>query len=247
MINALYLGLKFSFSYFSILPITFKNNVDLSQSNILAFMLFFLPLVGLVIGTLSLLSFYFLYSLQWYGAIISALLYMMFYGFLHTEAVVDVFDALYASHSGKNAYEIIKEPTVGAMGLLYTVALVLIKISGIVFLLLHGYFMEFLAILIVSRLSLLMLFKIYNYKSSFAMQLKQALSNKYLFTSFILFTIIGILLTNKFIILLVIGLIFAYLIAKIIKSKLGFINGDVLGTTLEGVESLLFLIVALIF
>ena len=247
MINALYLGLKFSFSYFSILPITFKNNVDLSQSNILAFMLFFLPLVGLVLGTLSLLSFYFLHSLQWYGALISALLYMILYGFIHTEAVVDVFDALYASHSGKDAYAIIKEPTVGAMGLLYTVALVLIKISGIVFLLLHGYFMEFLAILIVSRLSLLMLFKIHNFKSSFVMQLKKSLSNKYLFTSFSFFTIIGVLLTNKFIILLVVGLIFAYLIAKTIKSKLGFMNGDVLGTTLEGVESLLFLLVALIF
>ncbi len=51
--KAWYLGLKFAFSYFSILPISFKNDVDLSTKEVLGSMLFFFPFVGLVLGLLT--------------------------------------------------------------------------------------------------------------------------------------------------------------------------------------------------
>jgi adenosylcobinamide-GDP ribazoletransferase len=207
-------------------------------------MLLFLPLVGFILGLLTITIFSFISHLEWYGAVISAVVYMMLYGFIHTEAVIDVADAMYASHSGKDAYEIIKEPTVGAMGVLYAMGVVLLKVSGIVYLLTHGFFMEFIAVLIVSRLSLLMLFKVHVFKSSFATLLKKSLSNKYFFISFTVFTIIGLFLTIKFIFLLLIALILSYIISHTIKSKIGFVNGDVLGTTLESVEILLFLVIA---
>jgi cobalamin synthase len=41
------------------------------------------------------------------------------------------------------------------------------------------------------------------------------------------------------------GLFFSYLITIFIRSKIGFVNGDVLGAALEGVEIILFLGVAL--
>ncbi|MCH9740691.1 MAG: adenosylcobinamide-GDP ribazoletransferase [Epsilonproteobacteria bacterium] len=240
----LYLGLKFAFSYFSILPITFKDSDDLSKKEVLASMLLFLPFVGLILGLGTVVLFALLTHLEWYGAIISAVVYMMLYGFIHTEAVMDVADAIYASHSGKDAYEIIKEPTVGAMGVLYAIGFVLLKVSSIVYLLMHGLLVEFIAVLIISRLSLLLLFKVHTFKSSFATQLKESLSNKYLISSITLFTIIGSLLTPYFIVLLIQGLFFSILISMIIKSKIGFVNGDVLGATLEGVEVLLFFCVA---
>ena len=246
MLKQLYLGLKFSFSYFSILPVSFQEKDDLSQKQVLGAMLFFLPLVGLVLGTMTLGLYQLLLPLNWYGAIVSAVFYMILYGFIHTEAVIDVADALYASHSGKDAYVIIKEPTVGAMGVLYAIGAVLLKVSGIVFLLMHELFFEFLSVLLISRLSLLMLFKLYDFKSSFATLLKEALSKKYLISSFILFIILGTLLKSEFLIFLLIGLSFAYLISFVLKSKLGFVNGDVLGATLEGVEVLMFLLVALL-
>jgi len=241
----LYLGCKFAFSYFSILPIWFDKEDDLSSKNILGAMLFFLPLVGLVLGLFTIALFYLLSSLGWYGAIVSAIFYMLLYGFLHTEAVLDVGDALYASHSGKDAYTIIKDPTVGAMGVLYAIALVLLKVSGIIFLLLHNLLFEFVAILIISRLSLLMLFRVYSFRSLFATQLKEALSPRYLWSAYAIFTLIGLFLTPYFILLLVLGVIIAYTTIYILKSKLGFVNGDLLGATLEFVEVVLFLVVAM--
>ena len=240
----LYLGLKFSFSYFSILPIKFKKNDDLSTKEVLASMLLFLPFVGLVLGVLTITLFSFTAHLEWYGAIISAVVYMMLYGFIHTEAVIDVADAIYASHSGKDAYEIIKEPTVGAMGVLYAIGFVLLKVAGVVYLLTHDFLMEFIAVLIISRLSLLVLFRVHDFKSSFATLLKESLSNSYIISTFILFTVLGTLLISKFIFLLLIGLVFSLLISLLIKYKIGFVNGDVLGTTLESVEILLFLMIA---
>ena len=240
MLKNIYLGLKFSFSYFSILPIFFKTTDDLSKKEVLGSMLFFFPFVGLVLGLGTIVLYSFLDHLAWYGALFSALTYITLYGFLHTEAVIDVADAIYASHSGKDAYSIIKEPTVGAMGILYATASILLKVAGIVYLFTHGFFMEFVAILIISRLSLLLLFRVHSFRSTFATQLKNALTNPYLLSSFFIFITIGSLLIYQFIFLLIIGLILALLLSFYIKSKLGFVNGDVLGATLEGVEILLF-------
>ncbi len=240
-----YLGFKFSFSYFSILPIGFKNTDDLSKKEVLASMLLFLPFVGFILGIGTVVLFSFLAPLEWYGAIISATVYMMFYGFIHTEAVMDVADAIYASHSGKDAYEIIKEPTVGAMGVLYAIGFILLKVSGTVYLFMHNFLMEFVAVLVISRLSLLLLFKMHTFRSSFATQLKKAWSTKYFIISSTIFTLLGSLLIGNFIFLLLGGLALAILISFYIKSKIGFVNGDVLGATLESVEILLFLAVAL--
>lgn len=240
-----YLGLKFSFSYFSILPINFKASDDLSKKEVLGSMLFFLPFVGFILGLGTVVLFSFLTHLQWYGAVVSAVIYMMLYGFIHTEAVIDVADAIYASHSGKDAYAIIKEPTVGAMGVLYGIGFVLLKVSGIVYLFTHGLLMEFVAVLMISRFSLLLLFKVHTFNSSFATTLKASLSLNYFIAAFFIFTLIGSLLVSYFIVLLLLGLLLSLAVSFYIKSKISFVNGDVLGTTLESVEILLFLAVAM--
>jgi len=242
-----YLGFKFAFSYFSVLPIKFKKSDNLATKRVLASMLFFLPFVGLILGLTTVILFESISHLGGYASIISSVLYMMLYGFIHTEAVIDVVDALYASHSGKDAYAIIKEPTVGAMGVLYAIGFMLLKVAGSVYLFNHLKLMEFVAVLVVSRLSLLMLFKIHTFKSSFATHLKESLSFKYLLSSFTLFIIIGSLLTTQFILLLFMALLLSYLISLWIQAQINFINGDVLGTVLESVEILLFFIVALMF
>ena len=238
-----YLGLKFMFSYFSILPVRFAKDDDLSTPTVLASMLFFLPLGGLVLGCISLGIFTLLESLGWLAALISAVAYMMFYGFLHTEAIMDVADALYAKHSGKDAYEIIKEPTVGAMGVLWAGCMVLLKVGSIIFLLLHGEYALFLSVLIVSRLGLLLLFFTQKFRSSFITQMQEGFSKVYFIGSLLLFTLFGLLLSNwYFLILIVVGLLFSYLLANLLNQKLGFINGDVLGTTLESTEIFLFIL-----
>jgi len=238
-----YLGLKFMFSYFSILPVRFSKEDDLSSPAVLASMLFFLPFGGLVLGSISLAIFTLLEPLQWLGTLVAAVAYMMLYGFLHTEAIIDVADALYASHSGKDAYDIIKEPTVGAMGVLWAGCMVLLKVSGIVYILMHQEYALFLSVLLISRLGLLLLFFTQSFRSSFITKIQEGFSKTYFTSAFILFTLIGVVLTSwHFLLLLTIGLLFSYFLTKLLRKKLGFINGDVLGTTLESTEIVLFIL-----
>lgn len=246
MMKAYYLGLKFAFSYFSILPIKFSNTDDLSTKPVLSSMLFFFPLVGLVLGLLTIGIYTLLEPLAWYGALLSAVAYMMLYGFLHMEAVIDVADALYASHSGKDAYDIIKEPTVGAMGVLYAVATVLLKLAGITYLLMHNFLWEFVSILVISRLSLLLLFYVHDFRSTFATKLKHSLSKTIMLLSFGLFSILCMFFVSNFSVLLLTGLVLALCISYSLKHKLGFINGDVLGASLEFAELILFNMVVLL-
>jgi len=182
-----YLGLKFMFSYFSILPVRFHSSDNLSTSTVLASMLFFLPLGGMVLGGMSLGIFTLLESLEWLAAIIAAIAYMMLYGFLHTEAIIDVVDALYAKHSTKDAYEIIKDPTVGAMGVLWAGCLVLLKLAAIIYLLLHGAYALFISVLLISRLGLLLLIFTQEFRSTFLTQIQEGFSQTYLLSSLILF------------------------------------------------------------
>ena len=245
MFKNFYLGIKFAFSYFSILPMSFRSNDDLNQKGVLNIMLLFLPVVGLLLGLATLIIFAFLSHLDWYGALFAAIFYMMMYGFLHTEAVIDVYDALYASHAGKDAYTIAKEPTVGAIGVLYGVAYMLLKVAGIVVLLTHHFFLEFVSILIISRLTLLMLVSIYEFKSSFLGELKNALNSWHVIFLFILTGVGSFYFLSHFLILLIMGLIIGYFVSVFFALKLDFVNGDILGVTLESVEILLFLGVAL--
>ncbi len=231
------------FSYFTILPVKFNENDDLSTPKVLASMLFWLPLGGLVLGGLSVGIFTLLSSLEWLAALLAGVIYMMLYGFLHTEAIMDVADALYAKHSGKDAFEIIKEPTVGAMGVLWAVGIMLIKVAGIVTLLLHGGWAYFLSILLISRLGLLLLFFTQTFRSSFIGKIQEGFTQTHFLSSLLLFTGIGVFLASwHFLLLLGIGLLFSYFFANTLGKKLGFLNGDVLGTTLENTETLLFLL-----
>jgi len=235
------------FSYFSILPVRFSKENDLSSPTVLASMLFFLPFGGLVLGSISLGVFTLLEPLQWLSALVAAITYMMLYGFLHTEAIIDVADALYASHSGKDAYDIIKEPTVGAMGVLWTGCMVLLKVSSLVYILMHQEYALFLSVLLISRLGLQLLFFTQSFRSSFITKIQEGFSKTYFTSAFILFTLIGVVLTSwHFLLLLAIGLLFSYFLTKLLRKKLGFINGDVLGTTLESTEIVLFIMGSLL-
>jgi len=242
----LFFGLKFAFSYFSILPIQFCKEDDLSTKPVIGTMLFFLPLVGLVLGLLTIMIASF--SHTWLFFLIAAVSYMLMYGFIHTEAVCDVADAIYAKHAGKDAYTIIKEPTIGAIGMFYGLAFFALKVGAIIALFQAGHFYAFVAVLLISRLSLVALIMILPFKSSFIGTLKDALTVPYLLGTFAIFSLVGILLIgSQFLFFLLFGGVLAYIIARFIGNKLGFINGDVLGVTLEGVEIALFIIMVVNF
>lgn len=239
------LGFKFALSYFTILPVKIKESDDLSKNQVLATTLFSLPLIGLIIGFITITLFGQIEKLSWFGAIICAVSYMILYGFIHTEAIIDVVDAIYAKHSGKDAYAVIKEPTVGAMGVLYAVSFMILKLTAILYLFLNNYLYEFLTIVIISRLMILVMIKKYEFKSSFVTALKESLSQKVLFISIIVYMALNIyLIGDKAIGLMIFAFIFTILISKFIEKNVGFLNGDAIGTTVELNE--LFLIITLL-
>ena len=240
--NNIILGFKFALSYFTLLPIRFHVSDDLSHPHVLKSMLLSFPFVGILLASLSIGVFMGLESLGWLGAIISAIAYMALYGFIHTEAVIDVADAVHAAHSGKDPYEIIKDPTVGAMGVLYGTSFTLLKIAALSTLLMHHLFLSFIAIALISRLSLLVLIRMYEFRSSFVSQLH---ANLRLFPLILLIAICGVVgsyyLSWHFFTLFIVGTLTALLFSALVKKALGFVNGDLLGMSLEGVELILIL------
>lgn len=236
----IWLGIKFSLSYFTLLPVRFREEDDLSGGAVLSSMLAFFPLIGVILSALSIGVFLALESLGWFAAILAGVAYMAFYGFLHTEAVIDVADAAYAAHSGKDPYAVIKEPTVGAMGVLYGTAFLILKVAALSTLLMHHLFWEFVAIALISRLGLLSLIATREFRSSFVSQLRGSLPIRPLIVLSTLYAAAGVwLLSWPFIALITCGVASAFLLAALMKRSLGFLNGDTLGASLEGAELML--------
>lgn len=246
-LNDIKLGLKFSFSYFSILPINFKKDDDLSKKDILNYMLFFFPFVGFILGLITLVILNLTSNLDWLSSIIAAVIYMVLYGFLHTEAILDVVDAIYAKHSNKDPYEVIKDPTVGAMGVLYSLTFVILKISFLVFLFINHLELYLLVVLMLSRLMVLYNIKLFDFKSSFVETLKKSLSsNCLIFSTAFVFIISLFIIGFKFLWLFIISFIFLISIVNLLKRNLGFLNGDIIGASLE-LNELFMLFIVLVF
>ncbi|MCK9371911.1 MAG: adenosylcobinamide-GDP ribazoletransferase [Sulfuricurvum sp.] len=242
--NNFYLGIKFALSYFTVLPIRFREGDDLSHPHVLSSMLYALPFVGILLAGVSIGIFEALAPLGWLAAILASVLYMALYGFIHTEAIIDVADALYAAHSGKDPYAVIKEPTVGAMGVLYGVSFLLLKIAALSTLLMHHLFLPFIAIAAISRLALIVVIRVVEFRSSFVSQLKASLSPIPLIVMVSLYGALGLFtLSWPFAGLLLLGVVIAVTTATLTRKSLGFLNGDGLGMALELVELILILVV----
>lgn len=236
-------GIFLSFSYFSVLPL--GSNIKKMHKMTYDGMLFGLPLVGLVIGLISAGLFLFLKGFMplEYSAIVSACVYLVLYGFLHLEAVCDVVDAWYATLSGKDAYAIMKEPHVGAIGAIATFVLVLLKVSVVATLFYNGLAALVLAAIVFSRLGLafsLNWFKLHK-NSSFAQELKKSAKGKLLVVMLLAYMILVYfaLDVSSVVLFAVVSIIAFTLILRILKGKFGFLNGDCLGFTLEVVELIL--------
>ena len=236
ILNAFY----FALSYFSIIPV-FVKNMEINNETY-KYTLVLLPLVGailasLVIGlNLGLNEFF----NPLYSAFVCGIVYLALYGFIHTEAIIDVVDAWFASYSGKDAYKIMKESTIGAIGALYGVAFVLLKVGIITYVLYEKQYVLFFIVCIFSRLNLIYLLGYFKFsKDSFL-----SLSFEYggifkLKIIALIYVIIAFLIGSNILFLFVISLLSFYFILKVLDNKFGFVNGDCLGFTLEHTELIL--------
>lgn len=236
-------GLLLSFSYFTVLPVQLKAIA--SSKKLYATLLISLPFTGFIIAFITLLSFFFFKEFMPlnYCAILSACIYLCLYGFLHLEALCDVIDGYFASLSGKNVYEIMKDPHIGAVGAIGTFVFVLLKVAVITFLFIESKEEIFLAAVIFSRLGLIFgLFAFsFHTKSTFALQLKSGTSLRLVILTFIGYSVFSYLALDFQSVFLfsLIGIATISLVLYVLKKKFGFLNGDCLGASLEKTELIL--------
>ena len=236
ILNAFY----FALSYFSIIPV-FVKNMEIKEETY-KYTLFFLPLVGAILGLIVIALNLFLNEFfnPLYSSFVVAVIYLFLYGLLHTEAICDVVDAWFASYSGKDVYKIMKESTIGAIGALYAFCFVLLKVGIITYVLYEKQYALFLIVCIFSRLNLIYLLEYYKFsKDSF---LSLAFANGSVFTLKILsliYLIFAFIIGSNVLLLFILSLLSFYFILKVLDKKFGFVNGDCLGFTLEHTELVL--------
>ena len=230
----------FALSYFSIIPTPTKN-LEI-KDDIYKYTLLFLPLVGAILGFLVVGTNLFLNQLfnPIYSCFVSAVIYLFLYGFLHLEAVCDVADAWFASYSGKDVYKIMKEPTIGAIGALYTFCFVLLKVAIITYILYEKEYFLFVMVCVFSRLNLIYLLEYFKFnKNSFLALAFQSAGVFQLKVLALIYVLIAFIFGTNALILFVLSLFSFYFLLKILNNKFGFVNGDCLGFTIEHTELLL--------
>lgn len=227
----------FALSYFSIIPV-FVKNMEINNITY-KYTLALLPLVGAILASIVICFnlFFNQFFSPIYAAFVSSVIYLFLYGFIHTEAIIDVVDAWFASYSGKDAYKIMKESTIGAIGALYAFSFVLLKVGIITYVLYQNEYVLVLVVCTFSRLNLLYLLEYFKFsKDSFLSLAFQSGGIFRLKIYALIYIIVAFFIGKNIFIILLLSLLSFYFILKILNNKFGFVNGDCLGFTLEHTE-----------
>ena len=236
VLNAFY----FSLSYFSIIPVFVKDmKID---NDTYKYTLALLPLVGGILASIVIVLNIFLLEFfnPLYAAFVASIAYLCLYGFLHLEAICDVVDAWFASYSGKNPYEIMKEPSIGAIGALYAFCFVLLKVGISTYVLYEQEYALFFVILIFSRLNLIYLLEFFTFnKDSFLSLAFQSAGVTKVKIYALVYILLTMFIASNVVVLFIISLLSFYLVLKLLNKKFSFVNGDCLGFTLEHTELIL--------
>lgn len=124
-LKQLFSGFRVAFSLYSVIPMP---KTDWTKDT-MKYALCFLPLVGVIVGGLS---YIWLYAAQKLAlepllyAVIATLLPMLVTGGIHLDGFTDTSDALCSYGDREKRLEILKDPHVGAFGVMYLIALLLL-------------------------------------------------------------------------------------------------------------------------
>ncbi len=235
----IFAGIVLGVGYFTRIPLPFK--VQRLNKRIYRFLALTLPLSGVLLGGLTILFYTRLVAAAnpWFVALLASVLYLFMYGFLHLEAVADIADAGYGGHGGKDRYEILKDPHIGAIGAMWVFVLVLVKIAAMVLLLHEKYYLALLSVSGVSRLTAvwLLAYSRLHEHSRFARELQEAVRT----TDVALLTFLFFVLTAAagFFWIVPFAAVVAFGLYRHLMKEFGFINGDGLGFVIEVVEVVL--------
>lgn len=229
--NQMINGLILSFQFFSRIPINIP--IDFNEKN-LKYSVFFLPLVGFIIGGVGGLVFYILspYNLM-IASFITLLVTIILTGGLHLDGLSDTFDGFFSNRDKERTLEIMSDSRIGAFGVLSIVLIVLFK---------------FILILNISNLPLGIALSFANSRLviSWIISTKKTSKSKGLGKMFndskpknlmllsgLIYIIILFLLDIRYIIPLIVNFLLAQYISHISYKKVDGLTGDVYGCIIE--------------
>ena len=232
-------GLVLSLGYFTRIPIPYR--VEKVTDKAYGYLALTLPLSGAVLGIVTVALFF---SLQGYAprefvAFLVAVVYLFLYGFLHLEGVADIVDAWHGGHGGKDRYEIMKDPHIGAVGALWTFGLVLIKVASLVTLLLSGAYAAVVSVLILSRWGVVWVIWLgtFHEASRFIHRMREGLDQREIVMMSLIVALA--LLFTGYLWLIPLTSALMFLLYRRLKRTFDFVNGDGLGFMIEVTETVL--------
>lgn len=239
MFNPLLLALQF----LTIIPVPKIKNYNQQQQ---IYSVLYYPLVGLIIGGLSLLTMlaavWLLNATPMLAAALTLFIWVVLTGGLHLDGLADSADAWVGGLGSKErTLEIMKDPRCGVMAVIALCLLLLIKFAAITSLIASGKFWALLVIPVFGRLSILVLFQTTNYVREQGMGALLAQHYPKKLSIFIIFfstlvTLLYLLAVNYRwqSLFLIVGLVLLLVfLRRLIVSRLGGMTGDTLGAAVE--------------
>ena len=233
-------SLRIAFGLMTTLPVKLPSDWSVGDSGRAAV---WYPLVGLVIGALTWLA--------WKGvrfvfspvivSVITLVVWVVLTGGLHLDGLADCCDGLFASVSPARRLEIMKDPHVGAFGVIGLILILFLKAAALASLTPVSSF----GILLAASLSrwcilpagLMPLARSSGMGSDFAAGFKRS----FIIWAAIIPLILAILLSTRGILSSIAGLGAAALVVWLAKSRIGGMTGDVFGMVVEIVEAVILL------
>ncbi len=232
-------GLVLSLGYFTRIPIPYR--VEKVTDKAYGYLALTLPFSGVVLSIITVALFVWLqaYAESDFVALLVSVGYLFMYGFLHLEGFADIVDAWHGGHGGKDRYEIMKDPHIGAVGALWTFGLVLIKVTSMATLLLSGAYAVVISVLILSRWGVVWVIWLgtFHEASRFIHRMQQGLDWRGMIV--LSFMITAILLFAGYLRLIPMTLVLMFLFCRWLKRTFNFVNGDGLGFMIEITETVL--------
>lgn len=229
--NQMIKGLILSIQFFSRIPI--NMNVDFNDKNI-RYSIFYLPVVGAIIGGLGGLIYY---SISPFNKLIASFLTLLvtiiLTGGLHIDGLSDTFDGFLSNRDKERTLEIMKDSRIGAFGVLSIVLLILSK-----FILIMSIENLPLALILSFANSRLVVSYIISYKkvarpNGLGNLFHKSNPKKLMLISGILYLAVLILLDIRYVIPLIVTFAAAEYISYISYKKIDGLTGDVYGAIIE--------------
>jgi adenosylcobinamide-GDP ribazoletransferase len=234
-------NLRIAFGLMTTLPIRLPDNWSAGDSGRAAV---WYPLVGLVIGALTWLA--------WTGAsllfspllagVLALLVWVVLTGGLHLDGLADCCDGLLASVGRERRLEIMKDPHVGAFGVIGLILVLLLKAAALASMASDSGFAILLAASLARWCILPAGWLPLARPSGMGADFAAGLRRSFIVWGAVIPSVIALLLGARGVLSALAGVGAAALILWFAKSRIGGVTGDVFGMLVEIVETIVLLV-----